>query len=379
MPFQIADRVRETSTTTGTGNFTLAGAVAGFRTFASALSVSDTTMYAIVHQSLTEWEVGIGTLSGSTTLARTTVLASSNAGSLVNFSVGTKDAFVTPPAGAPVTLRNVLPEAPTADRVALFARSIAGRLLPAVRGPSGLSTALQPLMGRNKVSLFAPTPGSTTVTTLGLNVSATATATAASISSTNLHQSMVRIDYLQTTPSTTAIAGLRATNLHLWRGNAAGLGGFTVIMRYGPATGTSVSTRREFAGLINSTATPTDVNPSTLTNIIGVGLDAADSNHQIMHNDASGTATKIDLGASFPRATTDRTAVHELALFAPPNASYVNWQFTDLVSGGTASGQITTDLPSNTTFLAGRVWNSVGGTSSVIGSAVCSFYFETDL
>ena len=92
----FADRVKDTTTTTGTGSIALAGsAPAGFRTFASAFSVADRVYYAIIGPGATEWEVGYGTLSASTTLARTTVLASSNAGAVVNFSAGTKEVFCT--------------------------------------------------------------------------------------------------------------------------------------------------------------------------------------------------------------------------------------------------------------------------------------------
>jgi hypothetical protein len=99
MAFVLADRVRETTTTTGTGTLTLAGAVLGFQTF-SAIGNGNTTYYAIAGQGTSEWEVGIGTYTSSgTTLSRTTVLASSNSGSLVNFSAGTKDVFCDYPAG----------------------------------------------------------------------------------------------------------------------------------------------------------------------------------------------------------------------------------------------------------------------------------------
>lgn len=93
----LADRVKETSTTTGTGNVTLAGAVAQFEAFSTNYAVGDPFYYAIVGQTGTEWEVGVGELSGGTTLVRTTVLQSSNADGLVNFSAGTKDVFVTVP------------------------------------------------------------------------------------------------------------------------------------------------------------------------------------------------------------------------------------------------------------------------------------------
>lgn len=97
MTVNAADRVWDTSTTTGTGSLTLAGsAPTGYRTFASAYATGTADIpYCIALQSGSEWEVGYGTLSGSTTLARTTVTASSNSGSAVNFSAGTKDVFVT--------------------------------------------------------------------------------------------------------------------------------------------------------------------------------------------------------------------------------------------------------------------------------------------
>lgn len=91
-----ADRVKETTTTTGTGTITLAGAASQFRSFASAFADGNVVQYAIVGQTGTEWEVGNGTIGASgTTLARTTVLASSNANAAVNFSAGTKDVFAT--------------------------------------------------------------------------------------------------------------------------------------------------------------------------------------------------------------------------------------------------------------------------------------------
>lgn len=95
MALVLRDRVKETTTTTGTGTVTLAGAVAGFQSF-SAIGNANTTYYAIVEQAGTAWEVGVGTYtSAGTTLSRDTVLASSNAGALVNFAAGTKDVFCT--------------------------------------------------------------------------------------------------------------------------------------------------------------------------------------------------------------------------------------------------------------------------------------------
>ena len=100
MAFVLADRVQETTTTTGTGTVTLAGAVSGFQSFA-AVGNGNTTFYTIADSSGSNWEIGIGTYTSSgTTLSRDTVLSSSNSGSLVNFGAGTKNVFVTFPASS---------------------------------------------------------------------------------------------------------------------------------------------------------------------------------------------------------------------------------------------------------------------------------------
>ena len=98
MALVVADRVKETTTTTGTGTVTLAGASTGYQSFA-AVGDGNSTYYCIAGQGTDEWEVGVGTYTASgTTLSRTTILASSNSGSAVNFSAGSKDVFVTFPA-----------------------------------------------------------------------------------------------------------------------------------------------------------------------------------------------------------------------------------------------------------------------------------------
>ncbi len=99
MALVINDRVKETTTTTGTGAISLGGAVTGFETFAAGIGNSNTVYYCIAHQTAAEFEVGLGTLDGdSSDLTRTTVISSSNSDSAVDFSAGTKDVFCTIPA-----------------------------------------------------------------------------------------------------------------------------------------------------------------------------------------------------------------------------------------------------------------------------------------
>ena len=104
MAFVLNDRVKETTTTTGTGTVNLAGAETGFESFVAGIGNSNTCYYAIVHQTADEFEVGLGTVTDATpdTLARTTIISSSNSDSAVNFSAGTKDVFCTLPASKAV-------------------------------------------------------------------------------------------------------------------------------------------------------------------------------------------------------------------------------------------------------------------------------------
>jgi len=100
MAFVLNDRVKETSTTTGTGTFDLAGAETGFESFVSGVGDGNITYYAISNDGTNEFEVGIGTVTDATpdTLSRDTIISSSNSDTLVNFSAGTKTVFCTLPA-----------------------------------------------------------------------------------------------------------------------------------------------------------------------------------------------------------------------------------------------------------------------------------------
>jgi hypothetical protein len=100
MALVINDRVKETSTTTGTGTFNLAGAETGYESFVSGVGTGNTTYYAIELNAAGEWEVGIGTVTSGApdTLSRDTIISSSNSDAAVTFSSGTKNVFCTLPA-----------------------------------------------------------------------------------------------------------------------------------------------------------------------------------------------------------------------------------------------------------------------------------------
>ena len=127
MAFILNDRVKETSTTTGTGAFTLAGAVSGFETFSAGIGGSNTTYYCIFRTGTTEFEIGFGTLnSGASTLTRTYIISSSNSDAVVDFGSGSKDVFCTVP-GSKINLpfpeENASSSAPKIITVKVAAKS----------------------------------------------------------------------------------------------------------------------------------------------------------------------------------------------------------------------------------------------------------------
>jgi hypothetical protein len=175
MPLIKADRVKETSTSTGATTFALAGAVTGFQAFSSVCSVGDTFFYVIDSDSGSEWETGLGTYSAANTLTRTTVYASSNSGSIVTFSAGTKNVYISltrrqidtvsasPPAstGAPPLLESLAGAAHTALTASTEYNDIYWNLARTVQFSTGAITT------QRSVRIAAPTysfVGASTIT-----------------------------------------------------------------------------------------------------------------------------------------------------------------------------------------------------------------------
>jgi hypothetical protein len=275
---------------------------------------------------------------------------------------------------------NAAPTTPPADTVAIFGRRVAGRMLPAFIGPSGLDSSIQPWLARNKVAWYNPPGNATTVNQLGMAATATGTATSASVAVTNIHTAIRRLEFAVTTAATSAVAGLRSAALQYHIGDSGTpYGGFTFVARSGPSRGAaSNATRRFWMGLTSITAAPTDVNPSTwAANAIGVGADSTDTNLHVMHRAATGTMTKIDTG--FAKASADNSEMYDVVIFtAPSGSASVGVQLTRLSDGAVFSTTITTNLPAVTQLLTWQMWTSVGGTSSVVGLSVASVYIETD-
>lgn len=244
--------------------------------------------------------------------------------------------------------------------------------VPAYIGQGGDPHPLQMDITQDDVQIWKAIPNSTTVSTMGIPApTAVGTATTLAPSATNIYTQTNGVEYLVTTASTTAVAGFRGTQGMLTvGGSAAGLGGFRFFGRFGMATGTANATRRFAFGVRALTSAPTDVNPSTLVSCCFFGYDAGDTNMQFMSNDASGTCTKVDLGANFPRPSADRTKSFDCWLFSPPGTTAtIYWRIVDRATLNEASGNtsVSTDLPATSARLSPFGFSSVGGTSSVTG------------
>lgn len=272
------------------------------------------------------------------------------------------------------------PTAPAADKVGIFARKIAGRMMPAYIGPSGLDSAMQPLIARNKIALANPRGNATQVDVLGMAVAATGAATSANVGTATIQQAMRRLEYAVTTASTTAVAGWRSSVLQYHIGSpSTPYGGFFLVCRFGRSRGSAAnSTLRGFTGFGSITAAPTDASDpsSQVTNAIGVGCDAGDTNYHVIHRSGTAAATKVDTGIE--KAVADTTEMYEVAIFTSPSDSNIYVQFTRLSDNTVFNHTISTNKPADTTLIAPRGYYSVGGTSSVIGYALSSLYIETD-
>jgi hypothetical protein len=277
--------------------------------------------------------------------------------------------------GITMTARTDVPAATASGKANIFARTLAGRVLPAVVGSEGLSSILQPHIGRNKIAYWLPTGNSTTITTLGMPTP-NASGTSRNVATTNFFQSLRRIGYT-TAATANANTNIRTNTPQFFLGSSAGMGGFHYVCRFGTSNASAVTDGRVFMGFSTTSGSLGAVNSSTLLNILGIGYDGGDTNWAMFNNDGSGSATKTDLGVNFP-CTTQSVDVYELSMFAPPNSTTVKWAVTRLNTGDFASGTFSSDIPAINTLLQPHFNVSSGASASSVGLDVMSLYIETD-
>lgn len=273
-----------------------------------------------------------------------------------------------------LTARSSNPSPPGAGTMLLYDLPAGGRQLPRIIGPSGLDTSLQPALFGNGIILLAP---NTTTTMFAMGTVAptfVGTLSTPALSANTLRESTRRSQLLSAATGGSA-SEARIAFASVWRGNGAGLGGFFFRARFAYAS--NVATQRLLVGLTSATtAISVTIDPSTLTNCVFLGNDAGDSNLQIMHNDASGTCTKVDLGGTFVK--NELNAIYDITFFAAPNDNDIGYTITKLNTGDTASGTLASDLPAAATFLAPHIYLNNGGTASAVTIDIMRLYIETD-
>jgi len=273
-----------------------------------------------------------------------------------------------------------IPTTPASDTLTLFAFDSAGKSMPAFIGSDGVDNTFQATIARNKVGFWSWAGNTTTVTDASWGLPAPSTSGNAStrnVATTRLFTSMRRIGY--TTGTTTGTtAGVRSGVAQFWRGNAATLGGFYFIARFGFSNTIPVTAVRAFVGLSAVTGTPSNAEPnsSTYNNSVGVCKLSTSNNLHIMTRDGT-AATTIDLGASFPANTID-TDMYQVILYSPPNGSSIGYRVTKLNTETSTSGTLTTNLPVNTTLLGIQQWINNNSSGSSYGIDFVSTYIETD-
>jgi len=290
--------------------------------------------------------------------------------------------------GITIPANTSAPASPDADNVTLFCTEVANRAMPAFVGPSGLDSAIQPLLARNRISLWSATGNSTNApNVIGFNTftvlsNAGSTFTARNIATTNVLTRMKRVAVIS--PITAGTLGsLRDPQAQYTVGTGSGLGGFHFVARFGTSDAATVAGARAFIGMTSSTSAPTNVEPSTLINAIGVAQLSTDATQWYIVYGGSAAQTPIPLGTALGAPTLNTTAF-ELALFSAPSANgVVHYEVLNIGTGQKVVGTLTpttpgVQTPASTTLLATRFWRTNNATALSIGLDICSLYIETD-
>lgn len=277
--------------------------------------------------------------------------------------------------GATMALATTAPSTPAAGNLVLFARDVAGSGLPAYVGPSGMTCAIQPFLGRNRVAMWIPQGNGSNITSIGMPApTVQGTTPTRTVAATNM-ATAARRSGQQSAATAGSFCGCRSNGNQFFLSNQAGVGGFRFVGRWVCSDASTVAGASTFVGL--SSTSVGAVNPSSMTNIIGVGTDSGDTNLQIMYNDGAGTATKIDLGVNFPDHTLSAD-LYEVAIFCAWNSATIGVEVTRLNTGNVARATLTTNTPAVNTLLGPQFMRNNGSTALAVGIDMAGCYLETD-
>lgn len=268
--------------------------------------------------------------------------------------------------------------APSTDQLRLYADRSGGRMLLKQIGPSGLDTSLQPAIFGNGIYVVAPGSAAAMNVLGGPLLTTVGTMSHPVLVSGGLRISTSRSQTLSAATAA-SISELRATFQRIWRGDAAGQGGFWARFRFAfPSLAATATLQRGFVGLTGTVAaTATTQAPSALTSCLGVGFDSGETTLSFYNNDASGAAVKTSLGSDFPAG--DAAAMFDLTIFCKSNDSQVSYEMSRLDAAGNVEGVITSsELPASTLFLASHLWINNGGTAAAVQLDCMRIYLESD-
>lgn len=274
-----------------------------------------------------------------------------------------------------LTDRTTDPSAPASGKIVIWAKKISGRSMLKQMGEGGIDTPFQNAFFQNNIVQWRPTTAAAGVYegTIGANLG---TPAAVLPTVTNLATMMRRSTFPSVVTTANQQVGIR-TEAMFFRGNASNLGGFFYVCRFMFATWTAGN--RLFVGLCSGTTAVVTVQPSTLLNMLGFGVDAGDTAITFMHNDGTGTCTKDPISGQPALATNQGYIAY---VFAKPNDTTVYYRLDDVNLQTTIIDTSTSsDLPVNTTGLTaqcimGNAANVVAGNATI---GVNCMYIETDI
>lgn len=263
------------------------------------------------------------------------------------------------------------PATPAADTAYLYFKKIVNKMIPKVKGPSGLGYQLQSAIWQNNVVAWLCTTA-TAGTWLGTAGGGSGTFSNVAPTFTNVYTATKRARYSNIVTTLNQVLGQRMTENIFWRGSAAGQGGWFFFARCGFDIWTNGG--RFFVGM-HTANTVVSADPSALNNTVGFCIDAADNGAISFLTRNGTTATKAATGF-----TAASNKGYDLFMFCLPNGSEIHWRIVDYVAGTEASGTATATLPVNTTMLGAGVLASNGALTPVnsIQLGVNRIYVETD-
>lgn len=306
------------------------------------------------------------------------VIGTQQASSYVDFQVGGGGAanrvLRLSATGMLLTAFAADPATPSAGTLAFYPKTIGGRVMPKWLGPSGVDTPVQPFLGMNSCRCTTTGTGTTTAlvcTSYGSGFTAGGTGTityAQTVPATGSLKSRTRLSSL----SAAAVAGnlsyVKSTTLECARET-----GFFLVLRF--SLDTTASGNRGFFGLWASATALTNIDVvAAVTAKIGLAFNLNTGNWMLSYANGS-SVTSADLGASFPL---DTTSLMELVLFSAPSGSVISYRVTNMSTGAATSGDLSLNIPGNTTYLAWHMFMTNNLTAGIVKWSFKGSYLETD-